>query len=181
MIQHSKPARLGIGIISAGRVGAVLGAALRACEHTIVGVHAVSEASQERAAMLLPDVPLLPVEQIAERSELLILAVPDDELPGLITYLASSGSIIAGRFLVHTSGVTAPGSRTGDRAGRYRFGDSPRHDVHRHVRGFAASERHLLCRDRTAPFIPIAQALVVEMGGEPCMLPRLTERSTTQP
>ena len=85
MIQHSKPARLGIGIISAGRVGSVLGAALRACEHTIVGVHAVSEASQERAAMLLPDVPLLPVEQIAERSELLILAVPDDELPSLIT------------------------------------------------------------------------------------------------
>ena len=32
--------------------------------------------------MLLP-MPLLPVEQIAERSELLILAVPDDELPGL--------------------------------------------------------------------------------------------------
>ena len=54
VIQHSKPARLGIGIISAGRVGAVLGASLRACEHTIVGVHAVSEASQERAAMLLP-------------------------------------------------------------------------------------------------------------------------------
>ncbi len=103
MIQHSKPARLGIGIISAGRVGAVLGAALRACEHTIVGVHAVSEASQERAAMLLPDVPLLSVEQIAERSELLILAVPDDELPGLVTYLASSGSITAGQILVHTS------------------------------------------------------------------------------
>ena len=55
VVQHSKPARLGIGIISAGRVGAVLGAALRACEHTIVGVHAVSEASRERAAQLLPE------------------------------------------------------------------------------------------------------------------------------
>ena len=54
---HLKPARLGIGVISAGKVGAVLGAALRAAGHSLVGVHAVSEASQERADVLLPGVP----------------------------------------------------------------------------------------------------------------------------
>lgn len=168
MIQHSKPARLGIGIISAGRVGAVLGAALRACEHTIVGVHAVAEASQERAAMLLPDVPLLSVEQIAERSELLILAVPDDELPGLITYLASSGSITAGQILVHTSGrhgteVLAPATALG------AIGLA----IHPAMTftGMSVDLQRLngTCFAVTgpAPFIPIAQALVVEMGGEP--------------
>ena len=94
---HLKPARLGIGVISAGKVGAVLGAALRAAGHSLVGVHAVSEASQERADVLLPGVPLLEVEQIAERSELLLLAVPDDELAGLIEYLASSGSLTSGQ------------------------------------------------------------------------------------
>jgi len=155
---------LGIGIISAGRVGSVLGAALRACEHTIVGVHAVSEASQERAAMLLPDVPLLPVEQIAERSELLILAVPDDELPGLVTYLASSGSITAGQILVHTSGrhgteVLAPATALG------AIGLAIL------VAGMSVDLQRLngTCFAVTgpAPFIPIAQALVVEMGGEP--------------
>lgn len=168
MIQHSKPARLGIGIISAGRVGAVLGAALRACEHTIVGVHAVSEASQERAAMLLPDVPLLSVEQIAERSELLILAVPDDELPGLVTYLASSGSITAGQILVHTSGrhgteVLAPATALS------AIGLA----IHPAMTftGMSVDLQRLngTCFAVTgpAPFIPIAQALVVEMGGEP--------------
>ena len=168
MIQHSKPARLGIGIISAGRVGSVLGAALRACEHTIVGVHAVSEASQERAAMLLPDVPLLPVEQIAERSELLILAVPDDELPGLVTYLASSGSITAGQILVHTSGrhgteALAPATALG------AIGLA----IHPAMTftGMSVDLQRLngTCFAVTgpAPFIPIAQALVVEMGGEP--------------
>ncbi|WP_315296014.1 DUF2520 domain-containing protein [Rothia mucilaginosa] len=168
MIQHSKPARLGIGIISAGRVGSVLGAALRACEHTIVGVHGVSEASQERAAMLLPDVPLLPVEQIAERSELLILAVPDDELPGLVTYLASSGSITAGQILVHTSGrhgteVLAPATALG------AIGLA----IHPAMTftGMSVDLQRLngTCFAVTgpAPFIPIAQALVVEMGGEP--------------
>ena len=168
VIQHSKPARLGIGIISAGRVGSVLGAALRACEHTIVGVHAVSEASQERAAMLLPDVPLLSVEQIAERSELLILAVPDDELPGLVTYLASSGSITAGQILVHTSGrhgteVLAPATALG------AIGLA----IHPAMTftGMSMDLQRLngTCFAVTgpAPFIPIAQALVVEMGGEP--------------
>lgn len=168
MILHSKPARLGIGIISAGRVGSVLGAALRACEHTIVGVHAVSEASQERAAMLLPDVPLLPVEQIAERSELLILAVPDDELPGLVTYLVSSGSITAGQILVHTSGrhgteALAPATALG------AIGLA----IHPAMTftGMSVDLQRLngTCFAVTgpAPFIPIAQALVVEMGGEP--------------
>ncbi|GAV94692.1 chalcone/stilbene synthase family protein [Actinomyces denticolens] len=75
-----RPGRLGVGIISAGRVGAVLGSALRAVEHQVVGVHAVSQASRERAEMLLPGVPVLEVEQIVERAELVLLAVPDDAL-----------------------------------------------------------------------------------------------------
>ncbi|HEV7168580.1 MAG TPA: oxidoreductase, partial [Micrococcaceae bacterium] len=37
----SKPGRLGVGIIGAGKVGAVLGAALRAAGHAVVGVSAV--------------------------------------------------------------------------------------------------------------------------------------------
>lgn len=54
-----RPGRLGIGIIGAGRVGAVLGAALHAAGHAIVGVHAVSEESRTRAEALLPEVPVL--------------------------------------------------------------------------------------------------------------------------
>lgn len=46
--------RLGVGVISAGRVGAVLGAALRAAGHQIIGVHAVSEASRDRASICFP-------------------------------------------------------------------------------------------------------------------------------
>ena len=168
VVQHSKPARLGIGIISAGRVGAVLGAALRACEHTIVGVHAVSEASRERAAQLLPEVPILPVEQIAERSELLILAVPDDELSGVVAYLASSGQVTAGQLLVHTSGrhgteVLAPATALG------AIGLA----IHPAMTftGLSVDLQRLngtsFAVTGPAPFIPIAQAVVVEMGGEP--------------
>ena len=46
---------LRVMVSSRSPLGAVLGCALRAVEHQVVGVHAVSEESRERAEMLLPD------------------------------------------------------------------------------------------------------------------------------
>ena len=113
-----RPGRLGVGIISAGRVGAVLGCALRAVEHQVVGVHAVSEDSRERAEMLLPGVPVLEVEEIVERAELVLLAVPDDALSPLVRGLADLGRWQPGQLVTHTSGrygaaVLAPAQRCG--------------------------------------------------------------------
>ena len=51
--------RLDIGIIGMGHVGPVIGSALRAVGHTIVGVSASSEESRERADALLPGIPIL--------------------------------------------------------------------------------------------------------------------------
>ena len=48
------PARLRVGIVGAGRVGAVLGAALSAAGHEVVAAAGLSAASAERAARLLP-------------------------------------------------------------------------------------------------------------------------------
>ena len=55
----NRPARLAVGVISAGRVGAVLGAALAAAGHDVVAAARCLAASAERAARLLPGVPLL--------------------------------------------------------------------------------------------------------------------------
>ena len=68
--------RLGIGIVGAGRVGPVLGAALAGAGHAVVGISAISESSRERAEAMLHGVPILEVPAIIERSELVILAVP---------------------------------------------------------------------------------------------------------
>lgn len=132
--------------------------------------------------MLLPDVPLLPVEQIAERSELLILAVPDDELPGLITYLASSGSITAGQLLVHTSGrhgteVFAPATALG------AIGLA----IHPAMT-FTGLSMDLQRLNGTsfavtgpAPFLPIAQPWWLRWVASPSTWPKPTEPCTTQP
>lgn len=56
-----RPARLTVGVVSAGKVGAALGAALERAEHVVAGCSAVSRASRARAARWLPDTPVLAV------------------------------------------------------------------------------------------------------------------------
>src|SRR5690606_24083518 len=84
--------RLGVGIIGAGRVGPVLGTALAGAGHALVGIAAVSEESRERADAMLPGVPILEVPRLIELSELVIIAVPDAELPPLIAGLSAAGA-----------------------------------------------------------------------------------------
>src|SRR5699024_7845703 len=95
----------------AGRVGAVLAAALRSEGHAITGAYAVSDASVARAEQLLPGVPLLEVADIIERSEMLLLAVPDDQLGPLVAGIAATGLSPGGQLVVHTSGRYGTGGR----------------------------------------------------------------------
>ncbi len=100
-----RPARLAVGVISAGRVGSVLGAALARTGHVVVGTSAVSQASRNRAEELLPGVAVFDPTEVAQRADLVLLAVPDDELAGLVRGLVATGSLRAGQIVVHTSGA----------------------------------------------------------------------------
>ncbi|MGC7367170.1 DUF2520 domain-containing protein [Mycobacteroides abscessus subsp. abscessus] len=100
-----RPARLAVGIISAGRVGTALGVALETAGHFVVACSAVSEASRRRAEQRLPESQILPAQEVAPRAELLILAVPDHELAALVAGLAATGSVRPGTIVVHTSGA----------------------------------------------------------------------------
>lgn len=104
-----RPARLAVGIISAGRVGSVLGAALARTGHVVVGASAVSSHSLRRAEELLPGVPILDPPGVASRADLVLLAVPDDELAGLVRGLVATNSLRAGQIVVHTSGAQGVG------------------------------------------------------------------------
>ena len=163
--------RLGVGMISAGKVGAVLGAALRAAGHSVVGVHAVSEDSRSRAESLLPDVPVLEIPEILRRAELVLLAVPDDVLPEVVSGIAEAGHIQAGQLIVHTSGRYGTGVLgPAQQAGAIGLAIHPAMtftgmsmDLQRlHACAFAVTA--------PAPVLPIAQALVVEMGAEPVVV-----------
>jgi predicted short-subunit dehydrogenase-like oxidoreductase (DUF2520 family) len=164
----AKPGRLGVGIIGAGKVGAVLGAALRAAEHAVVGVSAVSDASRERADTLLPGVPVLEIQDIVERAELVLLAVPDDALGPLVQGLATLGAWQPGQLVAHTSGRFGVGILHPVRAaGAVPLALHPAMTF----TGMSLDLTRLLdCSfgvTADPAMLPIAQALVVEMGAEP--------------
>jgi predicted short-subunit dehydrogenase-like oxidoreductase (DUF2520 family) len=100
-----RPARLAVGAVGAGRVGAVLAAALARAGHRTVAVAAVSRSSLRRAEALVPDAAVLPADEVAARAELLLLAVPDDVLEELVRGLVAAGSVRPGTLVAHTSGA----------------------------------------------------------------------------
>ncbi len=166
-----RPGRLGVGIVGAGRVGSVLGAALRAAGHAVVGVSAVSEASRERAENLLPGVPVLEIPDIIERSELVLLAVPDDALPTLVEGLGQLGAWQAGQLVVHTSGrygisVLAPARA----AGAIPLAIHPAMTFTGMSLDLGRLPDSAFGITAPAAVLPIAQALVVEMGAEPVII-----------
>lgn len=93
-----------IGVVGAGRVGAVLAAALGTAGHEITAVAGESTASRGRAAALLPGVPIAKPTDVARSCDLLVLTVPDDMLGNVATTLADAGAIREGQYVVHTSG-----------------------------------------------------------------------------
>ncbi|WP_374454596.1 Rossmann-like and DUF2520 domain-containing protein [Nocardioides sp.] len=93
-----------VGVIGAGRVGAVLAAALRRAGHDIVAAAGESDASRRRIDALLPGVRVAKPTDVARASELLLLTVPDDMLANVVTVLSHSGAIHEGQVVVHTSG-----------------------------------------------------------------------------
>jgi len=104
-----RPARLKVGIISAGRVGTALGVALERADHVVVACSAISHASRQRAQRRLPDTPLAAPPDVAASAELLLLAVPDNELAGLVSGLAATSAVRPGTIVAHTSGANGVG------------------------------------------------------------------------
>lgn len=164
--------RLRVGVIGTGRVGSVLGAALARAGHTIVGVSGVSDASRRRADALLPGIGMRPPDEVADTAELVLLAVPDDELAGLVAGLGQAGAWRAGQIVAHTSGahgldVLAPATGRG----ALPLALHP-------AMTFTGRAEDL---DRlpgaifgvTAPleYRPVAEALVLEMHAEPVWVP----------
>ena len=167
----ARPGRLGVGVVGAGRVGAVLGNALRAAGHPVVAASAISQASRERAEALLPGVPVVDVPEVVRRAELVLLTVPDDALADLVAGLAETGAWQVGQIVVHTSGrfgtdVLAPARA----AGVIPLAIHPAMTFTGTSLDLARLEGCSFAVTAPNPVLPIGQALVVEIGGEPVVL-----------
>jgi predicted short-subunit dehydrogenase-like oxidoreductase (DUF2520 family) len=169
---HERPARFEVGIVGAGRVGAVLGAALLRAGHRVTGVSAVSEASLERAATLLPGVPVRPIPEVVSGAHLVVLAVPDDALADLVAGLSSTGTFTPGQLVMHTSG--AHGIGVFEAAAGSDIVPLALHPAMTFT-GTALDLDRLrdCCFGVTTVDMarPLGEALVIEMGGDPVWIP----------
>ncbi|MDP9864388.1 MULTISPECIES: Rossmann-like and DUF2520 domain-containing protein [Streptosporangium] len=162
-----RPARLAVGVVGAGRVGSALGAALAQAGHRVVAASGVSDSSRERAAERL-GLTLTRPEDVVAGSDLVLLTVPDDVLPDLVTGLVGTGADLRGKLVAHTSGayglaVLNPATK----AGALPLALHP-------VMTFTGKDDDLrrlvgISYGVTAPEMlrPVAEALVIEMEGEP--------------
>jgi predicted short-subunit dehydrogenase-like oxidoreductase (DUF2520 family) len=165
------PARLRVGIIGPGRAGIALARALARAGHEITAAAAVSAASKQRARDNFPQARLTEPAQVLADADLVLLTVPDDALPGLVEGLAATGAPYAGRLVAHASG--ALGIRVLDPATRAGALPLALHPVMTFT-GRADDVDRLkgVCFGVTAPDLlrPAAEALVIEMGGEPVFI-----------
>jgi len=95
---------MSVGVVGAGRVGAVLAAALRNRGHEIAAVAGESDASRTRIETLLPGIRVDKPTAVSRACDLLLLTVPDDALDNVVRMLVASGAIRSGQYVVHTSG-----------------------------------------------------------------------------
>lgn len=165
----NRDGRLGVGIVGAGRVGPVIGAALAGAGHAITAI--TSGSDDDRVAGVLPEVPVLDAPEVLRRSELVVLALPHGELAGFVTGMAELGAWQPGQLVLHTdpaygAGVLEPAQRLGAIALAVHPAISftgTSIDLRQLQASFAAVTA-------AAPVLPIAQALAVELGCEPVVV-----------
>ena len=169
--RSSSNGRLSVGVVGAGPVGAVLGQALAAAGHMVIGIAATEPKNIERAETLLPDVAVVSVPQIIEQADLVLLAIPAEEIEKTVSGIAEAGLFRAGQLLAHTAGEFGFGIlEPAVSKGVIPLAIHP-------AMTFTGTSIDL-ARIRESYFavaapnvaLPIAQALVIEMGAEPIVI-----------
>lgn len=163
------PGRLDIGLVGTGKALPIIGRALAGAGHFVWTITEPLPADRERVVSLLRGVSIRPAEDVIQASDLVVLSVDDDSLPELVASLA--GTWKPGQIVLHTSpqhgiGVLEPAANegviplaifpviefTGTSLDLHRLKDAH----------FAITASPMA--------LPIAQALSVEMGGEPLVI-----------
>lgn len=168
---EAKPGRLNVGVLGAGRVGAVLGAALRHSGHRVIGATGVSEESLSRIDTLLPDVPVMSQEELVRQADLVLVTVPDDHIGSVVAGMAKLGTWRPGQIVVHTSGrfgvdVLEPATQRGALA----LAIHPAMTFTGTSLDLDRMTGAIFAVSAPSAMLPIGQALVVEMGGEPIVV-----------
>jgi predicted short-subunit dehydrogenase-like oxidoreductase (DUF2520 family) len=148
-----------------------MAACLRRAGHRVVAASAVSQGSIERVADRLPGVPVLRPEEVIERADLILLTVPDDALAGLVAGLAATDVPLGGKLIAHASGRHGLGVLDPVVAkGALPLAMHPVMTFTGRVEDEARMNGISFGVTAPGPLRPVAEVLVVEMGGEPVFI-----------
>ncbi|MGO2110034.1 MAG: DUF2520 domain-containing protein [Pseudoclavibacter sp.] len=169
----NRDGRLGIGVIGGGRLGPVLAAGLAGAGHAVIGIEAATDRDRDRVTALLQGAPVLDRATVIERSELVIVDVdePRTALEPLIDAITAAKSWMQGQLVLHTAAHlgTAPLGRALD-AGVIPLAVHPAIAVTGTSLDLTRLREAWCAVTAPRPVLPIAQALVVELGAEPVVV-----------
>ena len=160
-----------IGFVGNEPAGPVLAKAWARAGHELVGAAVDSPEAIERVESLLPDLPIAGMAAVAEDADLVLLAVPYSDVELVCDGLTDLGLFGPKKLVAHLS----PLSGYGVLASAAQLGAVP---IALHpVMHFTGTSMDLLVLKNStiavsAPevLLPIAQALAIELGGEPLVV-----------
>ncbi len=160
-----------IGFIGNEPSGPVLAKAWAQAGHEVIGFVASGEEVIERIESLLPATPLISETRLVAEADLILLAVLNDDVESACDQLVGLGQLGPQKLVVHTSPLRGYGAlASAGAAGAVPIALHP-------VMHFTGTSVDLMVLKNTsiavsAPevLMPIAQALAIELGGEPIVL-----------
>jgi predicted short-subunit dehydrogenase-like oxidoreductase (DUF2520 family) len=173
MNTSSDSTRLRFSVIGAGPVGLALASALSGAGHELVAISTTDPVRASQVEAVLGTVQVVPVIDALQNVDLVIFAIPGDQIAELIKGLVKAESLNRGTLLVHTS--PDYGYEVFDDA--LTVGVVPI-AIHPAIRftGFSSIDRARLVDsyiavDAPRAVLPVAQTLAIELGGEPVHVP----------
>jgi predicted short-subunit dehydrogenase-like oxidoreductase (DUF2520 family) len=170
----SEATRLKVSVIGAGPVGISIAKAISDAGHTLSAIATTNPARAAQVETVLPGVPVLPVIDAVQGVDLVLFAIPGDQIADLITGLVATESLTRGQLLAHTS--PNYGYSVFDEA--LGLGILPM-AIHPAIKftGFSSIDRarivdSYIAVDAPRAVLPIVQTLAIELGGEPVHVPQ---------
>jgi predicted short-subunit dehydrogenase-like oxidoreductase (DUF2520 family) len=163
--------RLSVAIIGAGPVGAVLGQALASAGHMIAGVASTSPKNIERAETMLPGALVKTLPQLLELADLVLFAIPADQLESTIGGISEAKLWRSGQLVAHTAGQFGYSVfNSAAQLGVIPLAIHPAMSFTGTSVDLARIRESYFAVSAPTVALPIAQALVIEMGAEPIVV-----------
>lgn len=166
-----KDGRLNISLLGDSIEGIAVAQALQAAGHLVVGFSTSTSDSQERIQTALPFSKALYEVELLQQTDLVILAFDSSELEAQVEHLVNSDLLHAGQLLVHLAkefgheilGAVLP-------IGVIPLALSPAMVFTGTSLDLARFKECYFAVSAPPVAVPIAQALVIEMGAEPIVI-----------